>query len=86
MLILTLVSSAMAAENVQVKVKGMVCSFCAQGLTKKFKAEPAVETVKVTLSDKLIRLTLKDKQTMADEKIKKIIEEAGYDVQSIERN
>jgi mercuric ion binding protein len=86
MLILTLVSSAMAAENVQVKVKGMVCSFRAQGLTKKFKAEPAVETVKVTLSDKLIRLTLKDKQTMADEKIKKIIEEAGYDVQSIERN
>jgi mercuric ion binding protein len=64
----------------------MVCSFCAQGLTKKFKAEPAVETGKVTLSDKLIRLTLKDKQTMADEKIKKIIEEAGYDVQSIERN
>ena len=43
--------AADAAQKVDVTVGGMVCSFCAQGITKKFKARPEVEAVKVTLAD-----------------------------------
>jgi copper chaperone CopZ len=78
--------SAEAPEgDVQVRVKGMVCSFCAQGLDKKFRAVPAVEDVKVTLSDKIIRLKLKSGEALADDTIKKIVKDAGYNVESIQR-
>ena len=80
------VSVGWAGEKVNVKVKGMVCSFCAQGLDKKFKAEPAVEKVSVSLKDKAIRLELKDGQALDDEKIKKLVQDAGYNVHSISRD
>lgn len=75
-----------AGEKVNVKVKGMVCSFCAQGLDKKFKAEPAVEKVNVSLKDKLIQVELKNNQQLSDESIKKIVHDAGYNVHSITRD
>jgi mercuric ion binding protein len=74
-----------AAEAVDVTVDGMVCSFCAQGITKKFKAQSAVETVKVVLSDQKVYLTLKDGQLLSDEAITSILKAAGYKVEKVER-
>lgn len=73
------------ARHVEIRVKGMVCSFCAQGLDKKFRAQPEVENVNVTLKDKLIRLTIKDGQDMTDDRIQKLVEDAGYNVDVISR-
>jgi mercuric ion binding protein len=77
--------SLFAQETVSVKVKGMVCSFCAQGLDKKFSEKPAVETVAVSLEKKTVDLVFKNGQTMTDEEIKKTILDSGYNVKSIER-
>lgn len=73
-------------KEVKVTVNGMVCAFCAQGITKKFKAEPSVEAVDVKLSDKLVKLGLKDKQDLSDERIEEILKDAGFNVVKIERN
>jgi mercuric ion binding protein len=75
-----------ASKDVTVAVKGMVCGFCAQGIEKKFSAQPAVEKVKVSLSDKQVKLTLKDGQDISDELIKQILADAGYNVEKVERN
>lgn len=62
-----------------VGVNGMVCSFCAQGITKKFKELPEVEAVDVSLENKRVQLTYKDGQKLTREKIVNILKEAGYE-------
>lgn len=64
--------------EVHVNIKGMVCGFCAQGLTKTFKKQPAVEKVHVSLEDKSMHLSLKKDQTFDSDEIVKLIEDAGY--------
>lgn len=73
------------AKPITVQVKGMVCGFCAQGIEKKFKAIPEISTVKVSLETKKVDLDTKEGKDIADDKITKIINEAGYDVVKIER-
>ena len=73
------------AKPISVQVKGMVCAFCAQGIEKKFKALPEISTIKVSLETKLVSLDTKDGKDLTDEKISKIINDAGYDVVKIER-
>ncbi len=84
MLLFLLTTSAFASE-ITVKVQGMVCSMCAQGIKKKFTALPEVKSIDVSLETKTVTVGMKDKQDIADEKITQIITEAGYNVASIER-
>ena len=85
MLALSTSASFAAGKEIKVSVKGMVCGFCAQGITKKFKAEAAVEKVDVSLEKKLVTLDLKDGQDLADSKIESILKDSGYNVEKIER-
>lgn len=71
---------AWSAEVETVGVKGMVCSFCAQGITKKFKDQPEVSDVQVSLEKKFMKITYKDGQKMSHEKITDLLKEAGYEV------
>lgn len=68
------------AESVQKEygVSGMVCSFCSQGIEKKFKQQSAVKEVSVSLKDKKLLLTFKDNQSLTDDEVQKILESAGY--------
>ena len=85
-LLLSLSPMAMASsQEIDIGVNGMVCSFCAQGIEKKFHAQPSVDDVKVSLSKKNVKLTLKDGQKLDDPTIKRILTDAGYSVQSIVR-
>jgi mercuric ion binding protein len=89
LLLATLLSSAPALashKHVTATVKGMVCGFCAQGIEKKFKADPAVETVKVSLETRLVQLNLKDGKDISDEAVKAVLKDAGYNTEKIERN
>lgn len=79
-------SSWAATKDIHITVKGMVCGFCAQGVTKKFKAQPAVDKVDVSLEKKKVDVSLKPGQDMSNDKIQKILTEAGYTVEKIERN
>lgn len=69
------------ATEITVNVKGMVCSMCAQGIEKKFKAA-GLENIHVDMDKKVVHLSGKD---ISDEEIKKIITEAGYNVAEISR-
>jgi copper chaperone CopZ len=73
------------ADHIQVKVQGMVCSMCAQGIQKKFKANESVSKVEVSLEEKMVHLETKAKNDLSDEQIKKVITEAGYSVKEITR-
>lgn len=65
--------------EIHIPVKGMVCAFCAQGLTKAFKKLPEVQDVKVSLEGKFVHLTLKKDKSLEDSKILETIKEAGYE-------
>lgn len=66
-----------------VKVNGMVCAFCAQGIEKKFKSEKAVEKINVSLENHVVKLQLKEGQALSDERIRTLLKEAGYTVEAI---
>ncbi len=72
-----------AEKQIAVSVNGMVCGFCAQGITKKFRNEPAVEKVDVSLENKLVTISLKDGQTLADTRVESLLKESGYNVEKI---
>ena len=76
--------SAFAGE-INVKVSGMVCSMCAQGIKKKFTALDAVKDINVNLDNKFVQIQTKDGQDVSDDKINELIKEAGYNVANIER-
>ena len=82
---LLLVGQAAFAKDISVKVSGMVCSMCAQGIKKKFSQIKEVKEIKVNLDTKLVSIVTNEDQDLKDEKIKQIITEAGYNVASIER-
>lgn len=73
------------AETIDITVNGMVCSFCATGIEKKFMEDPAVEKVKIDLDTKLVSVTTKAGQTLDDAAVKKVISYGGYETVSITR-
>lgn len=88
LLITTLLLPALslaAGKEIKVSVKGMVCGFCAQGITKKFKAESAVEKVDVSLEKRLVTINLKESKELKDSRIEDLLKESGYTVEKIDR-
>lgn len=84
-LVMMFVSLAAIAGEVNVKVNGMVCSMCAQGIQKKFSGEPSVKTLNVNMDEKVVTIQTHEGKNIADDTIKKLITEAGYNVASITR-
>ncbi len=83
---LSLATQAFAAgKEISATVNGMVCAFCAQGITKKFNAEPSVEKVDVSLETKVVTIKLKEGKDLDDKKVQEILKESGYTVENIAR-
>ena len=80
-----MVSLSGYAGEIQVKVNGMVCSLCAQGIQKKFKSHAEVKSVDVNLDNKLVKIETQEGKDLTGEVVTKIIKEAGYNVAKIER-
>ena len=72
--------------SIKVLVEGMVCSFCAQGISASLKREPAVKDVEISMSDRTVVIYLKKDQDLETKKIKTLIEESGYEIENIEKN
>jgi len=70
---------------ITVKMNGLVCSFCAQGIKKKLLALPGVQAVKVNLNQKTARIDLEPETTLTDSKIEEAVRDAGYTVVEIQR-
>ena len=79
------VSRAALADQITVAVKGMVCSFCAQGIKKTFTRKEGVESVDVDLDKKVVTIRTKPGANLTDSDVKESIVDAGYEVLSIER-
>jgi len=77
--------SLKAAETVKVEVRGMVCTFCVQRVKKSLEVNDAVNMVNVNMDQKTAYVTLKDGQQLTDDEIKKVVKDAGYDVNRIVR-
>lgn len=82
---LSTMSFAQSPKSIEVKVNGLVCAFCAQGITSAFSKEPATEDVYVSLENQLVAIALKPDMDMDDAYITKTLVDAGYDVVSMER-
>ena len=83
MMLLTPISAM--AETVNVKVNGLVCSFCATAIEKTF-SKKGVENVDINLDEKYVRFDLPEGKDLSDEEITETINDAGYDVRNIERS
>lgn len=77
--VLLAASVSFAGETQEVKVKGMVCSFCAQGIEKKFKERAEVQDIQVDLKGKTVKLTFKDGQKISNDEIAALLKDAGYE-------
>lgn len=75
----------MAAEDVTVKVNGLVCDFCARSIEAMFGKRADVSGVKVDLDKGEVKLALKDDSKLDDAQLKKLVTDSGYSVTAIER-
>lgn len=71
-------SKKISKDKVLIKVKGMVCSFCAQGVTKSFNDRKEVKSTKVDLDKMEVLVTLKEGQSLSEKVIKEVVTDAGF--------
>lgn len=74
------------AETVKMRVDGLVCAFCGSAIEKKLKSNSATADVLVSLENKIVAVRFKDGQNITDEVLKAQINDAGYEVKTIERS
>ena len=87
LLLLGVFASATAyAETIEMKVNGLVCGFCAQGIEKKMRENPATDTVTVSLEEKRVVVVTKNGTDISDADLKKAITDAGYELKGITRS
>jgi copper chaperone CopZ len=87
-LMAALVSALVGAANagtIEMKVYGLVCGFCAQGIEKTLRKNPATVDVVVSLENKLVAIGTHDGTDITDAELKKALADAGYDVKAIAR-
>ena len=80
-----LLSVAANAGTIEMKVNGLVCAFCAQGIEKTLKGYPATADVVVSLENRLVAVATKEGQDIPDAELRKALTDAGYTVKSIDR-
>jgi mercuric ion binding protein len=87
LLILTALGTApiAAAETVEMTVNGLVCGFCAAGVEKTLRKNPATEDVVISLEHRLVAVAIKPGAEILDDALRKALEDSGYDVKAIVR-
>ncbi len=86
MIVLVLHSNAAGAETIEIKVNGLVCGFCAQGIEKTLRRNPATVEVLVSLEERLVAVETKEGQDIPDEQLETALRDSGYDVTEITRS
>lgn len=84
-LALLLISVSAMAETIEMKVNGLVCAFCAQGIEKTFRKNPVVTDVVVSLEDRLVAVEVTPGKDIPDQELRKALTDTGYDVKEISR-
>ena len=80
-------SSGEITDNIiNINVNGMVCDFCAQSIEKVFMKRIEVKGKNVDLEDQKVVIYLEKEADIEDNTISTIFEDAGYSVETINRN
>lgn len=82
---IALIASAANSGTIEMKVYGLVCGFCAQGIEKTLRKNPATADVVVSLENKLVAVATRDGQDIADAELTQALTDSGYDVKAITR-
>jgi copper chaperone CopZ len=81
----TLFAAAANAGTIEMKVYGLVCGFCAQGIEKTLRKNPATADVLVSLENQLVAIETREGADFSDAELTKALTDSGYDVKGIER-
>lgn len=86
----SLIVHTLKSKIIDVEVEGLVCDFCAQSIEKVFMKQPGVEVVYVNLDRGNVHIKMadvfeKDEDGISDIRIRKLFEDAGYNVTNITR-
>jgi copper chaperone CopZ len=84
-LVLTFITHSVSAATIEMTVNGLVCGFCAQGIEKTLRKNPATSDVLVSLENRLVAVATKEGSDIADADLRKALTNAGYDVKTIQR-
>jgi copper chaperone CopZ len=79
-------SVATAEETATLQVSGVVCSFCAQGIQKRFQQTGVIKSVNVDLDKHEVSLEFLDNKTLSDAEIGSLLESAGYNLLKVQRS
>jgi copper chaperone CopZ len=82
---LLILGNAAHAITIEMQVNGLVCGFCAQGIEKTLRKNPATADVLVSLEDRLVAIVTKDNRDIADDELRKSLTDSGYTVKAIAR-
>jgi copper chaperone CopZ len=78
-------SNTALAATIEMQVNGLVCGFCAQGIEKTLRKNPATADVLVSLEDRLVAIATKDGSDISNDELTKALTDAGYTVKAITR-
>ena len=84
-IVAALVATTASAGTIEMKVYGLVCGFCAQGIEKTLRKNPATAEVLVSLENKLVAISTREGQDISDADLTKALTDSGYDVKGITR-
>ncbi len=65
-------------DKVVIKVQGMVCAFCAQGIKKNFNAKDEVKETKVDLDKMEVTILFKEGRQLSQKVMKETVTDAGF--------
>ena len=90
LLLAAVLSSQAFNHDLEIKINGLVCSSCGIGIKRGFKREFNVNDIKFDVKKQLALVDLKESDSgrvywISNQKILKIVKDAGYEVTSIKR-
>lgn len=85
LLSLMLLAGPTLADTIEMKVYGLVCGFCAQGIEKTLRRNPATADVLVSLEHQTVAVATQPGKDIADQELIRALTDSGYDVKAITR-
>lgn len=78
-------ASSAEAETIDIKVKGLVCDFCARAMEKTLQRTGKTEDIEIDLNKGQVRIETRAGQSMTDQEIEQAITDSGYHLVEISR-
>lgn len=75
---LLLLPAAALATQVELRVDGLACPFCAYGIEKELNRTEGVESLEIDINAGVVTVTMAEGATMTEDQAKRIVEDAGF--------